>query len=341
MKKFILVLFCFFLALPMILAKPKSKTSLKIPSWYEHKEITYPSEMYVSAIGEGESEAEARENAVAQISLFFNTTAEVYNDLLKEYNELENGKKYASSERTQITEMAIIRSSAEFFGVQFTDCFAAKNRVYVCAFIQREEAFKVYESEIKQNSATVAALLSSAQNGANPIRNIKSAEKAVKIASVSNALIKNARLLKSVPQTYFDSSEKNFSRAQSVLDSCLEKKAVSISVENDWNDMLYSSVAHLLEQEGFSVGNAKTGNAFHIAVSAEESEKAAGFFLLCSVSITASSDGKNYFSYSRTFDKKGARAKNDAYRLAYKMIASEIEKSFIDEFNAALSGDDE
>ena len=78
----------------------------------------------------------------------------------EEYNELENGKKYASSERTQITEMAIIRSSAEFFGVQFTDCFSAKNRVYVCAFIHRGEAFKVYESEIKQNSDTVAALLS-------------------------------------------------------------------------------------------------------------------------------------------------------------------------------------
>lgn len=336
MKKFFSAIFILSVLLLPALAKSKSKSIEKVPAWFEHKEVVYPSEIYVSAVGEGDSDAEAKISAVSQIALFFNTSAEVYNDLLKEYNEIESDKNYSNVEKTEITEMATIRSSAEFFGVQFSDCLSVKNRVYVCAFINREEAFKVYDSEIKQNTAVVQSLLKSAQNDANPVRAAKNAEKGVKIAEVMNELVKNARLLKSVSETYFSKAENLYEQAQKVLDSCRDRKVFSLVVENDWNNSIYSCLSKLLESEGLSVsGKLENQSVLTVVISTDESEKSAGFFLTCSLSIKASSDGKSYFSYSRAFDKKGARTKNDAYRLTYKMIVGELEKSFLAEFKAS------
>ena len=50
-----------------------SQSKFKVPDWYEHKEVVYPSEFYISAIGEGITKEEAEIKAVSQISLFFNT----------------------------------------------------------------------------------------------------------------------------------------------------------------------------------------------------------------------------------------------------------------------------
>mgnify|MGYP006916047618 CR=1 FL=1 len=313
-------------------AAPKSTA----PAWFEHKELSYPSEDYVSAIGEGGTEGEARGAAVAQIALFFNTTAEVCNDLLKAYNESQTGALYTSSERTAITERSRITSQADFFGVQFTAPFATGRRVYVLAFINRAAAFAVYEGEIQQNCAVLEQLLSYAEDTRNLVTGLHCAKSAVSISALTAALVKNARLVRNVDATRFSRAESLIERSYAALKTCRESLCFTIAVAGDWQGTVYATLAELLEARGYAVAAAgdEATSTLSVQVTADERTTAAGVFLYANITVTAlAGDGKPYFSYARRFDKKGARAQADAYRLTYAMVCDELKKSFIAEFD--------
>ena len=124
------VFFTLILLLSLNFSHLFSQSKFKVPDWYEHKEVVYPSEFYISAIGEGITKEEAEIKAVSQISLFFNTTTQVVNDLIKTYSEVDDDKNYHFSQSTKITERSKINSSAEFFGVQFDTCFYLDGKYY-------------------------------------------------------------------------------------------------------------------------------------------------------------------------------------------------------------------
>ncbi len=310
--------------------------AVRVPAWFEHKELSYPSEFYISAIGEGATENEAKNNALSQISLFFHTNAEVCNELIKTYNETETKNSYSSKETTSIVEKAKIRSQAEFFGVQFTGSFAVKQRIYVLAFIERESVFKVYEQEIKQNALVLTHMLEYAENPKNYVTGLNCAKSAVTISALTAELVKNARIVKSVSENYFSSVENLINRSYTALKTCQENLTFTISVQNDWKDTIYTTLSKLMEERGYAVssGGDKSTSTLSVTVTADENQTGAGVFLYAKISVTAlATDGKPYFSYARTFDKKGARKQADAYRLTYKMIADELKKSFIYEFD--------
>lgn len=319
------------------LLRPLASAAGNVPVWFEHKELSHPASLYISAVGEGATEAEARETAVRQIALFFNTTAEVCNDLLKTYNESDMSTGYTYSEQTAITERSRITSQADFFGVQFTQSFAAGSRIYVLAFINRADAFSVYQSEITQNCTVLEQLLSYAEDGRNPVTGLQCAKSAVSISALTAELVKNARLVKSVSASYFSRAESLIERSYAALRNCRENLSFTVSVTGDYNGTVYTTLSQLLEAREYAVAKAgeEAASTLSVQVTADERTTAAGVFLYSSISVTAlASDGKPYFSYSRTFDKKGARAQADAYRLTYAMICAELKKSFIAEFDA-------
>ncbi|MDR2096616.1 MAG: hypothetical protein LBP76_14030, partial [Treponema sp.] len=94
---------------------PQDKASA--PSWYLDREADYPSNRYISAVGEGASRAQAETAAVAGVSLFFNTSTQVRNEAIREFNEVVLGGTADLSKKTYISENTVIRSEEEFLGV--------------------------------------------------------------------------------------------------------------------------------------------------------------------------------------------------------------------------------
>ena len=117
----------------------------KAPDWYLHQNVVYPSDRYITAVGEGSNRNQAENAALATMSLYFQTNTDVCNDLIKRYNEREGNNQYTFSKSTQITERAKITSQAEFFGVQFAQGFVVDGKFTTLAYIERDEAFAVYK----------------------------------------------------------------------------------------------------------------------------------------------------------------------------------------------------
>ena len=74
----------------------RRKLKGKVPEWYEHRATLYPDGFYISAVGEGDSKLEAETSALATISMYFNITTEVSNELERKMREYD-GKNYSFS----------------------------------------------------------------------------------------------------------------------------------------------------------------------------------------------------------------------------------------------------
>jgi hypothetical protein len=121
----------------------------RAPAWYTDKELQYPSNRYIAAVGEGSSRADAEARAVAGVSLFFNTRTEVRNEAIREFNEAVVNNTTDFSKKTYINESAVIRSEEEFLGVRFSDPYQDQQRRTwtILAYIDRQEAARIYEKK--------------------------------------------------------------------------------------------------------------------------------------------------------------------------------------------------
>jgi hypothetical protein len=61
-----------FVLLAALYLPPPSAAQSAAPSWYFDRTAEYPGQLYISAVGEGKTRAEAEAVAVAGVSLFFN-----------------------------------------------------------------------------------------------------------------------------------------------------------------------------------------------------------------------------------------------------------------------------
>lgn len=308
-----------------------------VPSWYGHQETLFPSEFYITAVGEGENRTEAEIDAVAKLSLYFRTTTDINNQLLKNYHEIDSDDGYDFSKKTKITERAKISSQAEFLGVQFAEGFVLDGKFTLLAYIERNQAFGVYSQRIKTNCAVLESLLLVAEEYSNPVLGVEAARKAVPVADITAELLKMARTVSKTESADFDYADTLIQRAHTALQICEKNLVFRVEVTNDWNGMIFRTLSDLLEDAGYSLSSVDGICAIPVEVTARREDNATGIFLYCGIVVNVTDgNGETVFSYSRNFPKKGARTESFAYQRAYQAIVNELEATFINEFSAKI-----
>jgi hypothetical protein len=56
------------------------------PRWVRDKNLEYPDSRYISGLGMGKGQEEARDAALSEVALYFGTTIEVQKKLITRYN---------------------------------------------------------------------------------------------------------------------------------------------------------------------------------------------------------------------------------------------------------------
>ncbi|MDR0730529.1 MAG: hypothetical protein LBF63_02600, partial [Treponema sp.] len=160
--------------------------SSQTPSWYLDKDAEYPRAFYIAAVGEGKTRAEAENAAVAGVSLFFNTSTEVRNQAIREFNEAVSGTTTEFSRKTYISENAVIRSEGDFLGVRFADPWNDQRRGTwaALAYIDRQEAAGIYASKIAANMASINSLAVDGAAETEPLYACSLLNRAVHIGSL-------------------------------------------------------------------------------------------------------------------------------------------------------------
>lgn len=307
-----------------------------VPEWYEHREVIYPDGFYITAVGEGDSKLEAEISALSGISMYFNIQTEVTNELERTMKEVD-GSSYSFNKKTEMDERAKVSSQSEFFGVQFDECFFVDGKFTTIAYIERDSVFDVYYQRIKSATSKMQSLLLTAEDFNNPLSGLEAAEEAVPLADYVSELMKMARIVKKCDESFFMEENALVQRAYNSLEICRQNLTFHLIIKNDYEDMIYTTLSSLMESAGYSVSKYDGICSIPVNVSIEKTESSSAVFLYCGLNVKISDGtGRDFFSYSRTFPKKGGKTEQQAYNRAFQVMQEELKKSFIQEFSERL-----
>ena len=106
------------------------------PEWFKNWRTLYPETDYIAQRGRGDTEEQAKTDALAQIARYFQTNVNA--NLTTSLQSVTSGDSV--SETTSIQDEVSVMSNVELFGLEYTDSyyFKKEKKWYSLAFIKRE-----------------------------------------------------------------------------------------------------------------------------------------------------------------------------------------------------------
>jgi hypothetical protein len=314
------------------------------PSWYLDREGAYPSRSYISAVGEGASRNAAETAAAAGVSLFFNTTTQVRNEAIREFNQAVSGAASELSKKTYITEQALIRSEEEFLGLQFADPWYDQGRgVWAAlAYINRREAARIYMSRIGANMEALRAIAADVEGETEPLYACGLLSRAASVGALTEELIKTAVVVDNSASYAADLAL--IQELRSAYRSRRAGLSFDISVTSPESPgRLERKLQQLLETIGASVSPRNPLYTVSAVLSADEGANAAGHYVRLGLSIrierNGAASGAALFSYGKNYDRfNNLSSLSGAYNRAFLAIEKDLEENFITQFSAMIGG---
>lgn len=306
----------------------------EVPQWVKTPEKTYPTSKYIRAIGEGTSIKSAQNAALADISLFFNTQIEVITVAIEKMKQ-ENKEQFSSSQSYEQT--ANISSTAEFFGVKFTDAYYDKkhDKYSVLGYIDKDEAAQVYKSHISSLMQTVNSYRESAKKEKEPFLQVSSLAKAKKASDLAQQYINIETIIFPADTQKFQKELIIISLIPSELDELKKQMTFSITMNQGEKKFspIFSCVAGILESKGCSYSEVESKYKIIIDLSCIEENYEAGPFVRASTEVLIeNADGNGVYSYSKAFPRTGSTTMEKAYTRAVTKIKQDFEENLLTEF---------
>ena len=302
------------------------------PFWVLHKDARFPQEVYVSALGIGQTIQASREDAVSQLILYFDSQIEVNTasdiSIQETKDSLDKTKNYSSQ--------VVIASEAQLPSLSFTESFFNKesNEWYICAYINKEEFVKISIVEVQ----------TSIQNIESSLKSIKKTSHFSKFINLSKTLKEMDLLQKRARQIAildFANGERIYSKIRALKNDCFEQREqlkdrirFSINIENDFEDILSSALEEILGNEGFIC-------AFDAELCLKGSVKTtitknnAGVFATPRLSIQIidlKNNGKTLGSYTKVYKKWGHINEESAIKKAFVEVEKDLHAHFMEAF---------
>lgn len=243
MKKSI---FSLMLLLPgLLFAGPKS------PDWLNNLKSVYPEKTYLSSLGYGSSESEAKTNALSELTIYI--SAEVNTDLSTVITDSSvNGK---SKQETVMVDEVSIKSKINLFGLDFTEPFYIKSKKkYACAaFINKQNAFNQYKEKLDTQKAEYYEILNTALEENDPFTKFKFLGLAQK---KGNELLEDISLVNLIcPNKNYEEEKLSVAKIYSLRMKEIEKCSVKLSVSNDFDDCIKNALTEVFTAVGFKVSS--------------------------------------------------------------------------------------
>jgi hypothetical protein len=331
--------FVFFLCLESVFFESVSLTAqTRAPDWYLDKEGQYPSSRYISALGEGPGRAEAETAAVAAVSLFFNTTAEIRNQAIREFNEAVSNNTTDFTQKTYITENAVIRSETDFLGIRFTVPWEnTRSRSWaVLAYIDKREAAGIYETKISANAVAMRALSDDATGERDGFYASSLLYRALRIADLTEELIKTAALVDTGASQRYSGTLDLINRIRSAYRSRREGLSFGLHVEGDRNGRIERRLGELLESSGCVIARQNPAYQVSVILTSAEESLPSGVFIRPGIVLRIERGGAVLFSYSKNYNRYGHLSPDGAYNRALLAVERDLEENFIAKLTASV-----
>ncbi|MDR2095544.1 MAG: LPP20 family lipoprotein [Treponema sp.] len=302
-----------------------------VPLWLTRRGTVYPSDQYISGVGEGENAEEARNRALAQIAQFFQTKVGDTRTFLYTYNDA-----LAATENTQASQNTVISSEAEFFGVEFADIYRDRTGIYhALAYIDREEAGKKYDARIQANALVLTELIRRYENSPNPRLAIKRLGEARRLAVATAEYADMAILLNSAFGPRYTVLPAIVTSIDSTVEANERRLTVTISPNDNSAGTIVLRAAEILRREGFLL--ADSGGVYTVFINFAANENTTRNYHTVEPVleiIIEAHDGTPLVTYTKKYPLFRHITEEEALARALR----NIEQDLLGEFTGAVRG---
>lgn len=226
------------------------------PDWVIDVQAVYPLENYFAQLGEGKTEAMAKNNAVSKISSYLESNVET---VIKSSQTMSHGAdKVDKSQSVNIS--TTVTSDVTLFAVEYTDAFYSKRekKYYVVAYILRETVWKQYVPTIEDAKNIFYGHIENAEKEKDPFFKISYYQEALKSSEDFLLKLYYGRVISPKREEAQFSKDRDFiSSIPATISEIKRNISFNINVKNDY----LNSVSAGLKAEILDLGyKTKTTN---------------------------------------------------------------------------------
>jgi hypothetical protein len=309
------------------------------PLWYIDQDAEYPISHYIAAMGGGNSRTAAENQAISNLSFYFQTSVEIRNKMLVEYNEIMKNGQTDFSQRVKVIQSAIISSQTEFLGIKFAPGYQdGQGNFFALAYINRGEAIGIYDAKIQFNLALIQDLLDTAEKGNDPLSALGKLKKARGISRIHEEYAKMVSVINPAAGRQYATTVLNTARRIQDITTVYRPRLTAAVVYKAADARIGRKLQEVMQGLGFTMTERNPAYIVTLTVSTAEETTPAILFVRSGVDvkITPVSQSTVVFSYNRSLPRFGHATMEGAYGRAYLNIEKDLDENFTKEFNSVF-----
>lgn len=251
MKKVVVIVIIVLLSISCVMQAKTGKN--KKPLWLENPEKVYSPQIYLVAIGEGDSRKDAENNAVANLSRIFESKVKADETTTQRYLELTRNKTTTIEDEFNVETRVNVKSEQTLYNIKFADSYTDNlGKTYVLAYIKRMETAEIYTEKINNNAEKIHYFIDLSEKTNDIIKQYAALNAASTIAAVNETLIEQLNIISPTAKEFL---ELNY-EYQKLKNQAAEKAkniTFSVTIQNDEKDKIKVIVESLLNDFGFNI----------------------------------------------------------------------------------------
>ncbi|MEA2097293.1 MAG: hypothetical protein U9P73_11475 [Candidatus Cloacimonadota bacterium] len=249
MKKTFLLSIILILILSCAAHAKKRKDSK--PEWLKNPKAVYSEQMFLTAVGEGDSRRDAESMAAGNLARIFESNIKAEETVNQRYMELTKNDKTDFEEQTDVSKSVNIKSQQTLFNIQYGESYTDDvGRIYAIVYLNRMKTAEIYENKINKNAARIDYFMGIADKSGDPILRYAAMNAASAVSSINELLI--AQLTIIFPSA-IDMLEINYNHNKIVKDanSAAANVSCKITIQNDEENKIAIMLEELVNDLGF------------------------------------------------------------------------------------------
>jgi hypothetical protein len=276
--------------------------------------------------------------AAAAISRYFISEVRSATGIM-EFELQTNG--VTTQSQLEATSEILVNSQTELFAVRYADAWFNKTEKQweTVAYIDRAEAWAIYEPRFQKQAETLQALYQAAEAESGLFKKALlwgTASRYAQSADFEAAYSFGQILYPVKMNTVFSNVRTKAAALPQKTGEARRNASVYIDCPVDFESIIANSFSRVLSAEGFPVAKTRATSAAVCAITVDEGmqKRELGTFYFPSLQAVFTESSGALFTYTASADSASAVTPDVAKRRAYNALAEQVQKSFSGEFNA-------
>jgi hypothetical protein len=323
--------------LPFIAACAVGPQTAEPPPWARNVEAVYPRDAYIAQRGEGGTRQEAELAALGAISFYFESEISAGESSRRSWTEKDGVTNTESRTETNTA----VQSQTRMVAVRYAEdpwLNPGTGKWETVAYLDRNEAWTLYEPQAKTVSATLLALVAAAENETEAFSRVLRFGMAVSYAAGAefNAVREFAQVLyPAKAQALFGDADTAVSVLPSKIDTARRNARIFIDCSPDLDGLVANAAAAAWGAEGFPVEQNREAAACVCVIRVDEGEQKldSGVFYNPALQAVVNGASGALFSFTVKAPRQSGINPDVAKRRAYTALAAAFKETFPGELN--------